>query len=410
MQFGNPIVGLEELIREAIRSKNFSSDPETGVSGWRIARDGSATFYNLTVGSEAYFIDEEGNAVFNTVSAEEISLAGTSLTETLARHGHGIINVVTLSGNTAGYTGTDLLFATITIPNFQGDRQYAIGGSAIRFDKQAGVDIDRVNMSCYIAYDREATNADTELFSIQHSVNSTVANDEIISFRHPFHDTTPEGETAHLSLYFYSEDTSGNLRVQAINGSRIYTEDVGPAITYNDYDMSSGVPPTQQYTETYTATFSDSFQEDGTDRNVGECYQGDFSSTNGNQFSLIMFDNAQMRADLAGATIDDVNVYLNNNHSYFNGGMTAVVGTHDKDNIGGDQSYSNVNPDRTRESFSKGQAKWFDVPNSIGEDFRDGQANGLLLGKAPSGSNEYYGYFAGYNQSGPPKIQITYTK
>ena len=45
MQFGNPIVGLEELIREAIRSKNF----ETGVSGWRIARDGTAEFSAIII-------------------------------------------------------------------------------------------------------------------------------------------------------------------------------------------------------------------------------------------------------------------------------------------------------------------------------------------------------------------------
>lgn len=45
MQFGNPIVGLEELIREAIRSKNFV----TGVSGWRIARDGTAEFSAIII-------------------------------------------------------------------------------------------------------------------------------------------------------------------------------------------------------------------------------------------------------------------------------------------------------------------------------------------------------------------------
>jgi hypothetical protein len=40
MEFGNPIVGLEELIRSAIRSKNYVN----GSAGWRIAADGSAEF------------------------------------------------------------------------------------------------------------------------------------------------------------------------------------------------------------------------------------------------------------------------------------------------------------------------------------------------------------------------------
>lgn len=45
MEFGNPIVGLEELIREAIRSQDY----ESGVTGWRIARDGSAEFSTILI-------------------------------------------------------------------------------------------------------------------------------------------------------------------------------------------------------------------------------------------------------------------------------------------------------------------------------------------------------------------------
>lgn len=45
MEFGNPIIGEEELIRSAIRSQNYLP----GVSGWRIAQDGSAEFSNVTI-------------------------------------------------------------------------------------------------------------------------------------------------------------------------------------------------------------------------------------------------------------------------------------------------------------------------------------------------------------------------
>lgn len=45
MDFSNPIVGLEELIRSAIRSKNYVA----GSAGWRIASDGSAEFQSLMI-------------------------------------------------------------------------------------------------------------------------------------------------------------------------------------------------------------------------------------------------------------------------------------------------------------------------------------------------------------------------
>jgi hypothetical protein len=43
MEFSNPIVGLEELIRSAIKSQDY----QAGTSGWRIAADGSAEFTDL---------------------------------------------------------------------------------------------------------------------------------------------------------------------------------------------------------------------------------------------------------------------------------------------------------------------------------------------------------------------------
>jgi hypothetical protein len=57
MQFENPIIGEEELIRSAIKSENY--DP--GVTGWRIARDGSAEFTDLLL----TFLNAGGKIVFS---------------------------------------------------------------------------------------------------------------------------------------------------------------------------------------------------------------------------------------------------------------------------------------------------------------------------------------------------------
>jgi len=45
LTFGNSILAGEELVRTGVRSPNYAA----GVSGWRIARDGSAEFNNVTV-------------------------------------------------------------------------------------------------------------------------------------------------------------------------------------------------------------------------------------------------------------------------------------------------------------------------------------------------------------------------
>lgn len=43
MEFGNPIVGTEALIRSAIKSPNY----EAGIAGWIIRRDGTAEFQDI---------------------------------------------------------------------------------------------------------------------------------------------------------------------------------------------------------------------------------------------------------------------------------------------------------------------------------------------------------------------------
>ena len=92
MEFGNPIVGTENLIRTAIKSPDFNTDPESGnVTGWRIARDGSATFYNLTIGSVSFNIDQNGNAVFNDVTVNgELFVNGESVAEQLEMMADGV--------------------------------------------------------------------------------------------------------------------------------------------------------------------------------------------------------------------------------------------------------------------------------------------------------------------------------
>lgn len=412
MEFGNPIVGGEDLIRESIKSPNFESDPENGVQGWRIAKDGSATFYNLIIGSQNYIIDENGNAVFSTVSADQISLNGTDLTSLLDDYARGIIALTTITGTSPGYTGTSVLAGRIIIPEASANRQYVIGGSNLHFDSLTLTTIDRMNLTVYMAWNTPATTAGTSLWTHQERVTNTTAFDQDLEFRHPFQVSPPNGEGVddlHLAVYFSSEDTGG-MTMTGSSGSRLYVEDIGLAIEYTSFSLGTGVTPIQTYTKTYAANGSASFQSDGDNRNVPSCYQGQYSSTNGNQFSMISFPYATIQADLAGATITKTELYLNNNHFFSNAGGTAIIGTHNQTSVSGNHSSSQVSDNLDTEAFTYGQAKWFTITNTIGNAFKNNTAKGIALGPGPSSSQSYYGYFAGNGESGEPQLRITYKK
>lgn len=405
MEFGNPIVGSEDLIRESIKSPNFTTDPETGVEGWRIARDGSATFYNLTVGSENFTIDENGNAVFNTVSADVIYINGELLSDYLTRIPVGTIASTRLPNDTTQYAGTEVLCAEIIIPSFDVGRRYQLGFYG-RFDPGTSTPT-YIQLYVYYAWDTPATTNDTLLrYSIQaHETDTT--GDITIDFASPFQLSSAGGTDMHIGVFFIASENG--TKYYGTPQARIWVEDIGTAL--NEGTWTPTVPAKQQYTKTYSCIDSSSFQSDGDNRGVAECYQGYYSSTNGNQFSLIAFDYSQIQNDLSGSTIDKVELYLNNNHFYLNNGGEALIGTHNESSVSGDHPSSDVLDDRiSTPFFAKGEAKWVTIPNSIGEALRNGTRKGIALGPASSNSNNDYGYFAGNGQSGEPRLRITYTK
>jgi hypothetical protein len=202
---------------------------------------------------------------------------------------------------------------------------------------------------------------------------------------------------------------------------RLYIYDMGPtlantgrAILATSGGSGSG---TKNYTKTYTATHSYSYQgSDGGNSNLkidtdGKMYQGgDYYSTyNGRSKTWFIFPGA-LASDLSGATITSVQLYLNNNHTWSSGGMTACIGWDAKSTFGataGDPGGAGI--DLTETHFNPGQAKWVNVPNSIAANLASGAANSLVLYKA-SNSLTFYGYFAGAGQSTGPQLKVQYTK
>jgi hypothetical protein len=193
--------------------------------------------------------------------------------------------------------------------------------------------------------------------------------------------------------------------------SDFYVEDIGPAVheggVYNTGGAS--VVATQTYTKTYNAIWSRRYGNAGyTD---GTVYQGYYSGTWGTQKSMVYFGTQPFTDMGSTAKVSKVEVYLYNNHWYYNGGGTAHIGaftgTTEPTSFGG----SGVN--LTVSSWPVGAGKWVTLPSSWNSSWNSATPyRGITLGADLGSSTDktYYGYFAGVGDSHPPQLRITYTK
>lgn len=417
VQFGNPIVGLEDLIRSAIKSPDFDINSETGVTGWRIARDGTATFNNLVIGNPNFTLNANGDLVVHSITLNAgdnetgITLHGSDIDPELYNlKARGVVSWTDLNGTGPVTTVTsDTIFARCILPDFNTTRLYRING-LVHINVNA-VQPTYVGIRCRYAWDTDPSVSSPILFEHQWGGRAATATDEFspVDFTFRASDLGTAGTDLHLVLTTFSSVAGINIQAEAWN--RLIISDVGESIPVDVYDMGTGggSPPTQ-YVKTYAANESASYQEDGSNRGVSSCYQGRYSATNGNQYSMIGFDDATIRSNLAGATINKVELYLNNNHFYSNSGGNAVIGTHNQTTLSGSHSSSQITDNIQQTHFDLGQAKWITIPNSIGNALRDNTAKGIALGPGPTTSQSYYGYFAGNGESGEPQLRITYTK
>lgn len=403
--------GLQAFDAEGDLTSNISSDPAAG---------GEFLSLRDSTGTTVVSIADNGDAAFNNVYANtDVFIAGASLLEMIEALPKGILALTTSTSDTGATTASGsagaVAFNRIIVSNLDPTRQYKIG-----YIQHIDVQIATptyVGITCYYAWDRKATVADNDgiLFVQQWGGRSDSATDMAISGVHTFQDLNPEGTDFHLGFYLTASESG--VRCESESYNRVWLEDIGLALTYDNFTPetsgggSGGSTPVQTYTKTYTSTWTRSYQGDGDLRiSNGDIYQGQYSSTNGNQRSLIGFDDDQIRADLSGATVTKVEIRLDNTHFYNNSGGTAVLGLHDYGSAPGSWSDSRVVQSIENETWAKGALKWVTVSNFFGTELQNGDATGLALGPGDSTSLTYYGYFVGQNGTNKPQIRITYTK
>jgi hypothetical protein len=159
--------------------------------------------------------------------------------------------------------------------------------------------------------------------------------------------------------------------------------------------------------QTYNAVWSELYQGDNS-RNtfLSGIAQGFWSSTNGNQRSLIGFDSTQIQSDLSGRTVAKVRVYLYFDHWYFNSGGTAILGHHG--HTSAPSTFSATTDVVRSSSWPKPGGRWVTYSDTL-SGWASGAKKGIAIGPGPSTSREYYGRARGADESKAPKLEITST-
>lgn len=172
-------------------------------------------------------------------------------------------------------------------------------------------------------------------------------------------------------------------------------------------------PAPTKHTSTFWATWSRSYDGDGSTTwdDSKHCYQGYYSSDRGNTRSLVGFNYGSIESTLAGATRITGKFGFKVAHSYYNSGLTAVVGSHKYTSKPSSWSSSNVYQNQIRRS-SCVAGKTYSVNLSDWHcwAFRTGAITGMAFGPGPSSSKTYYGYMYGGTEAAKPYVQFTYYK
>lgn len=201
----------------------------------------------------------------------------------------------------------------------------------------------------------------------------------------------------------------GRLRVRLPNGSmrNFVPTELAEAPT------SSEPKPVETQPKTYRTTWecgsSATYNGSGSKRNQGGLmYYGRWNGTNGEQKAMMCFPDASIRSALAGATVRKVELWLDNRHTYWNGGANLSFGGHSNSSPPGNYS-GIVRRGVAKRHFGKTESQWVTLPDWFGDALRVDKIRGLIIDQ-PSAARSLYGYAAGAGTNRPPRLRITYTK
>lgn len=435
IEWQNDVVAGTVLIRSAIQSQNYQVDSQGVVTGWQVAADGTATFTEITVGGVDYNIDTDGNASFETVTANtDIILAGTSLTATLDALPAGLVAFGdSATSNTAGAAWTS--------------DSVGIGSSAKSPFGFSFGPVDPTHIyQITVGY---GWSSDTASNVYQHTLRVTsdgtaptsssgIVDDSNFNMPSPVAINTefranetywfyPSGaiDIVKMSLFFlrtvggsggikFIGSNSNDKAVVSVVDWGVRTDAVagGSLSQFNKATGTDDAAPPKTYTKTYSCNWSRSWNSGGSDVNTtnGDLLQGSYQSYT-NRLSWMGFPFATIQSDLVGATVQKVEAYLYYDHWYYNAGGTASIGYHNSTATSA-PSYNGAldTLDQKQVDWNVGQGKWVDISSFSLVGWKNGNITGLTISGNGSSNLQYYGRARGNTQSHEPQVRITYRK
>lgn len=399
---------VNALIGKTAQSANFVNDPEQGITGWSFQADGSAYLRSATIGNDLFSISPTGDAAFQSLSVSSISVNGDDLAGSLDSRPRGVLNVYPLTGALSyAAINTEYLVIRFSIPNVE-SRMYKISLDNFRFDRGSGTPPSQFQVNVYSDYLGGASTVDYLLHSFWRGAGASSATDDLWSASHYF--SPPDEHLGKdLSIAVYTSvggSVASAPRLECTDNTRVVVEDVGGKVVYAPvFDITnSTVPAKTTYTKEYSSAWMSTWGTNSGRRTDGKAYQGNFSSTNGNNYTKYGFPST-IQTDLSGATVKKVELYLDNNHFYSNSGGNAIIGTHADTTQPTGSSSTSGTYGRQSIAFTYGQAKWVTLSSVFGTDLKSGAAKGITLGRTSGGTLAEYAYFAS-----SAKLRITYEK
>jgi hypothetical protein len=163
-------------------------------------------------------------------------------------------------------------------------------------------------------------------------------------------------------------------------------------------------PEVKERVKTYSATWGRSMCPQHGPESGSALYYGLYAAQyHGQRRVMLGFDDATIRADLAGSTIRKVELRFHNTHAYYNNGVDVRIGGHKKDTPPG--GYSSVRERVFTGHWPKtGGDTWKRVPDWFGRSLRDDVIRGLTINQGTD-AVAFYGAMSW----GSAKLRITYT-
>jgi hypothetical protein len=400
----------------------YANDPVDGLPN-EIARLGRTLgIRDPDTGEIRTLIDAIGGVSTNRLSVEsDPVIMGRTLTSLLAERAQTGYAWGNVNGNSARSTGAELGFVDIT-ETLQNGRQYKLHTSHMRMNGSVDGQVGQVNIRFTTAAGNAAPPVPTIsstfltriVVPVPYGVGSQVAS-MVCLF-----DTPPgDGETTYRFLLSHNlVQGTGDVYIAQSEADKVqmWFEDMGPSRLQSFVGNNGGGAATggtggtpvvskQRYTRQFENAWFRTFRGNGTFRtDTPDPFQGYGDSYNGNQVSMIGWND--WTGWLTGATIERVEIYLYAAKWWFHSGGTAIIGVHA--NLSPPNSLVNTAANLIQVGgWKNAEAKWVELPAQYIDGFRTGAYRGILLGPGPSNDNQYYGRFAGGNNT---LMRITYVK